>query len=170
MDKARQTCTEMFSQRGYEILEETEEQIIAAKQDDTQVMAFFFKGDKFNVKNIQSYIGVMNELGIYHAIVIYENGVTSFTKKVVEQSSEMEFELFSKDDLQYNITKHILQPEFEKLDPEESEEFKKKYGLKFAVLRKDDPIVKFYNYKRGDVIRVTRGKKEKYITYRIVKG
>ena len=68
----------------------------------------------------------------------------------------MEFELFSIDDLQYNITKHVLQPKFERLSEKEAQDFKKSYGIKFPVLRKDDPISRFYNYKRGDVIRVKR--------------
>jgi DNA-directed RNA polymerase subunit H (RpoH/RPB5) len=168
MDKAKATCLEMFNQRGYTLIENEGDQIIAAKKDDTQIIAFFWKNPKFSVKDIQCYIGLMNELGIYHAVIIYKDNITSFTKKVVLQSQEMEFELFSMADMQYNISKHILQPKFEKLSKEDVCEFKKKYGIKFPVLRKDDPISRFYNYKRGDIIRVRR--KNNTITYRIVKG
>jgi DNA-directed RNA polymerase subunit H (RpoH/RPB5) len=34
-------------------------------------------------------------------------------------------------------------------------------------MRKDDPIVKFYDYQKGDLIKIIR--KNGYITYRIVK-
>ena len=168
MEKAKTICLEMFNQRGYTLIENEEDQIVCAKSDDTQIIAFFYKNPKFSVKDIQSYIGVMNELGIYHAVIIYKDNITAFTKKVVLQSQEMEFELFSQDDLQYNITKHVLQPKFERLSEKEAEEFKKSYGIKFPVLRRDDPISRFYNYKRGDVIRVKR--KNNSINYRIVKG
>ena len=112
----------------------------------------------------------MNELEIFHSIIIYKDGVTSFTKKTIDQSLEMYFELFSVDDLQYNITKHELQPKFERLPEKEAIDFKKQFGLKFGIMKSDDPIALFYDYKKGDVIRITRNSsKTPYITYRIVK-
>ena len=80
MDKAKATCLEMFNQRGYTLIENEGDQIIAAKEDDTQIIAFFFKKPKFSVKDIQSYIGIMNELGIYHAVIIYKDNITSLQK------------------------------------------------------------------------------------------
>ena len=68
MEKAKTICLEMFNQRGYTLIENEGDQIICAKSDDTQIIAFFFKNPKFSVKDIQSYIGLMNELGIYHAV------------------------------------------------------------------------------------------------------
>ena len=110
----------------------------------------------------------MNDLQIFHAIIVYKDGVTSFTKKAIEQSMEMKFELFAQEDLQYNITKHRFQPKFEKLDLEEAIDLKKKYGINFPIIRKDDPIAKFYNYQKGDIIKILRN--SNYTSYRIVKG
>jgi DNA-directed RNA polymerase I, II, and III subunit RPABC1 len=93
--------------------------------------------------------------------------ITSSTKSTLEKMQDMYIELFLIDDLQYNITKHSLQPRFEKLEYEEGENFKKKYGVKFPVLRVNMPISRFYDYKKGDVILIHR--KDGYITYRIVK-
>ena len=168
METARCICLEMLSQRKYEIIDNEDDKIIALKPDGHQMIVLLSDSQKFNVKNIQVYVTLMNELEIFHAIIIYKEGVTSFTKKVIEQMMEMKFELFAEEDLQYNITKHRLQPEFEKLSDEEASQFKKKYGLSFAIMRKEDPISKFYNYQRGDIIKITR--KNGYVTYRIVKG
>ena len=33
---------------------------------------------------------------------------------------------------------------------------KKKYGTKIPILKLDDPISRFYNYKKGDIIEITR--------------
>jgi DNA-directed RNA polymerase subunit H (RpoH/RPB5) len=80
----------------------------------------------------------------------------------------MKIELFAEEDLQFNITKHRLQPKFEKLKDSEAVDFKKNFGIKFGILRLDRPIARFYNYQKGDVIRITRN--DGYINYRIVKG
>ena len=40
--------------------------------------------------------------------------------------------------------------------------------IDFPLLRRDDPISKFYGYNRGDVIKITRP--NNYISYSIVKG
>ncbi len=171
MERAHQVCLEMLNQREYSIIEDEPDRIIALKPDNKQMIVFFSDSPKFNVKNIQVYISVMNELQIFHSIIIYKDGVTSFTKKTIDQSLEMYFELFSVDDLQYNITKHILQPKFERLPEKEGTEFKKQFGLKFGIMKSDDSIALFYDYKKGDVIRITRNSsKTPYITYRIVKG
>ena len=167
MLRARTICLEMLNQRNYDIIDNEDDKIVALKPDGHQMIVFFSDSPKFNVKNIQVYINSMNELEIYHAIIVYKEGVTSFTKKAIEQSMEMKFELFAEDDLQYNITKHRLQPSFTKLGEEETTEFKKLHGLNFSIMRKEDPIAKFYNYQKGDIIKVTR--KNGYITYRIVK-
>ena len=171
MERSYQTCLEMLQQRGYKITEKDDpSRILATKPNGKQMVVFFTDVPKFNVKNVQVYISAMNDMDIFHSIIVYKDSVTAFTRKAVNKSIEMKLELFAEEDLQYNITKHYLQPVFEKLPPIEAEEFKKKYGLKFGVMRRDDPIARFYDYNRGDVIRVTRGKTNKFITYRLVRG
>lgn len=168
MQQAHQICKEMLTQREYEIIEDEEDKIIALKPDGNQMLVFFSDSRKFNVKNIQVYISLMNELQIFHAIIVYKDGVTAFTKKAIDQSIEMKFELFAEEDLQYNITKHRFQPKFEKLSPEESTILKKQFGNNFPIIRKEDPISRFYNYQKGDVIKIIRN--NGYINYRMVKG
>lgn len=168
MEKAHRICIEMLQQRNYEIVDDGEDKIVALKPDGTQMIVFFADSNKFNVKNIQVYISLMNDLQIFHAIIVYKEGVTSFTKKAIEQSMEMKFELFAEKDLQYNITKHRYQPKFDPLTMEEALELKKTYGNSFPIMRKDDPIAKFYNYQKGDIIRITRN--SGYVSYRVVKG
>jgi DNA-directed RNA polymerase I, II, and III subunit RPABC1 len=168
MERARATCLEILSQRDYTISDQDDDRIIAIKPDGNEMVVFFSDVPKFNVKNIQSYITSMDEMSIFHTIIVYKDGVTAFTRKAIEQSLEMTFELFSVDDLQYNITKHRLQPRFERLSEEEATKFKETYGVQFGTMKRDDPISNFYAYQRGDVIKVTRA--NGYVNYRIVKG
>ena len=168
MQRAYDTCLEMLEQRNYEILDPEDDRITALKPDGIQVIVFLSDSVKFNVKNIQMYINIMGELQIFHAIIIYKDSITAFTKKAIEQSLEMTFELFAVEDLQYNITKHVLQPKFECLPIDEGTKFKKQFGTRFATIRRDDPISRFYGYNKGDVIKITRP--NNYISYSIVKG
>lgn len=169
MEKAYEVCMEMLQQRGYEITDtEEENRIIALKPDGESMVAYFVNIPKFNVKSMGEYVSLMNELEVTHGIIIYKNTVTAMTKKTIEQSSKIRLEMFMDEDLQYNITKHRLQPKFEKLDFVEAENFKEKYGYKYPTLRRDDPISRFLDYQRGDVVKVTRN--SGHVTYRIVKG
>lgn len=169
MDKAYQTCLEMLRQRGYTVTKENDDHILAIKPDGEPVVTFFSDIPKFNVNAIQTYIKKMNEMEITHSIIVYKEGVTSFTRKAITKSMDLRFELFAEKDLQYNITRHRLQPIFEKLEDNDAREFTKEYGIKFGIMRDNDPIARFYGYEKGDVIRVTRKHQNKFITYRIVR-
>lgn len=167
MERAYQTCIEIFTQRGYEITSQDEEQISAIKQNGEEIYAFLSEIPKFNTDRAQEYIGLMYELGIKHSLLVYKNSITSAAKKIEQNLPDMKIELFSLEELQYNITKHRLQPKFECLPKKEADDFKKKYGTRFAIMLKSDPISRFYGYQPGNVIKVTR--KNGYVTFRIVR-
>ena len=168
MEKITETCIEMLQQRGYEITHSDTEKIIGVRIDDgSQICVFMINTPKFNVSLVEEYIVLMNELGINHSIIVYKNTITPFAKKVLTSCDSMTIELFLEDELQYNITKHRLVPLHEKLQDTEADEFKKKYGTKYPIILKTDPIARFYGYNRGDIIKITR--KDNYVTYRIVK-
>ena len=168
MDKAYETCLEIFEQRDYEIIEKDDERILAIKPDGNQVCAFFTRTrTKFNVDTIQECISMMNQMDINHSIIIYKDIATPVAKKIVEEIVNMIIELFNEDELQYNITKHYLVPKHELMyskDSEESKYFKKN---KYPLILKADPVCKFYGFKTGDIIKVTR--KNNNIMYRIVR-
>jgi DNA-directed RNA polymerase I, II, and III subunit RPABC1 len=169
--KAYDICIEMFKQRGYEIVEQDDERILAIKEDGNQICAFISKNmTKFNVDRIQEYISMLKKMDIWHCLIVYKDSATPIAKKVVEDSKEIIIELFNEDELQYNITKHYLVPLHElflKRKTKECEEFKKKYSDKFPVILKSDPVARFYFYDKGDIIKITR--KNGYVTFRIVK-
>lgn len=165
-ERAKEICLEMLSQRKYKIVDT--ENIIALKPNGKQVIVFFNEASSFDTKSMKEIFSIMSERGVDHSIVVYRDKVTPATKSTLEQTEDMKIELFAEEDLQINITKHRLQPIFEKLEDEDANKFKKIHGLKFGVLRVDKPIARFYDYVRGDVIRITRS--DGYINYRIVKG
>jgi DNA-directed RNA polymerase I, II, and III subunit RPABC1 len=171
MDTAIKTVTEMITQRGYKITESDENRIIATNQNGNQIVVFTQTVIKFNVDRVKEYISILHKMGKNHCIVIYNESVTSMTKKLVENSVDIKIELFTEEELQYNITKHRLVPEHIRLSLNEALEFKQKYGLTHPAILRTDPICRFYSYERGDVIKIVRvSGNDRFITYRIVKG
>lgn len=168
MENAYNTCIEMFEQRGYKIVEKDDERILAIKEDGNQLCAFFTTSiKKFNVDRIQECIFMMKQMDIAHAIIVYKEFATPYAKKLVEESTDIYIELFKEDELQYNCTKHILVSKHEllyKKDTKEAKEFKK---YKYPLILKTDPICRFYGFKIGDVLKITR--KNGTIMYRFVR-
>lgn len=172
-----QTCLELIEQRGYNIVQAEDECISAVKPDGETFYVFTQSVPQFNIEAL--FQCTSNMVGrTSHALVIYSQKATSKAVQTVEYMAQtpitykgtaypaMKIELFAEEDLKYNITKHRLQPQFERLDEDEATVFKKKWG-KYGTMKITDPVARFYNYQRGDVIRITR--KNKIIYYRIVR-
>jgi DNA-directed RNA polymerase I, II, and III subunit RPABC1 len=162
----RNTCIEMLIQRGYNIVEQDEQKIIG-EMDIDKICIFLVVSAKLNINKIQEYIGMSDMLRIKHCVIIYRDGVTPVANKIVNNSIEIEIELFNQEELSYNITKHSLVPEHIKLSGIEAQTIIDKYGKKLPIMFTVDAISRFYRYKDGDIVKIIR--RNKFIGYRIVK-
>jgi len=169
MEQAKAVCIEMLSGRGYTNITRNEDDLLMANRGSGEGIAVFFDDNsKLTKMSISKYMSLMRQIGVQHSIVVYSDVVTNTTSRSVDNSIDMEIELFSKSELQFNITKHRLQPKsFTVLPRNEEIDFKKKYGVKFPVMRSNDPIARFYNYKKGNVIEILD--KRDLVHYRIVR-
>jgi DNA-directed RNA polymerase I, II, and III subunit RPABC1 len=173
MEKAHSISLEMLQQRGYTIEDFDDTKIVALKPNGDYVTLFLCDTEKFNVERISQYIGILKgaDINFNHCIIVHRNNITPVAKKVVEESKEIKIELFNQDELQYNITKHFLVPKHEVfLKPTDNDylSFKKKYHAdKFPIILKSDPVSRFFNFEKNDIIKVTR--KNGIIMYRIVR-
>lgn len=164
----RTTCREMIEQRGFDIVEDIEEYIFAEKGEGGDAVAVFFDlSQKLDTDKVKLYIAKMKELEIKACIIVYRDSVTPPAKKVIEELQEYNIEIFKETSLRYNITKHRLVPRHSALSKSETNDFKKKYGIKIPVLLKADPIARFYNFQKGEIIRIDRN--DGTVTFRIVK-
>jgi DNA-directed RNA polymerase I, II, and III subunit RPABC1 len=112
-------------------------------------------------------MNIIKIVGINHGIIIYRDNATPVAKKMIQNNTNICLELFKEEELLYNITKHILVPIHEYLSESDTIEFKKKFGTKIPVILSTDVIARFYNFKKGSIIRIIR--KDDYVVYRIVK-
>ena len=152
---AKKICIEMFIQRNYTIIETDETRIIAHDENGENVVAFVSM-DKINTEYTKEYIQLLTDLNMKHAIIIFNNTITSAAKKTIENLVDHEIELFELCEMQFNITKHYLQPKFLKLTDEEISSIDKSSKFGLPIMKSIDPISRFYNYKKGNIIKICR--------------
>lgn len=168
-EKLHKIILEMFEQRNYtEVTEEDTGHVTAIKPDGNEVCLYppIVKLDSAAINQIYADA---KEREIFHVIIIYKDTITPTIKNIVSNMAitDMVTEIFPQMDLQFNITKHKLVPKHELLIGDEAVEMRKKFGKNLPVLLHTDPVSRFYNYRKGDIVRITS--KNGYPRYRIVK-
>lgn len=173
IDRVKEISTEMLQQRGYKNIISIEENILEAtkeslESENDRICVILSNNTSLGVERMKEYVNFMETNKYKHGIIVYIT-VTSKAIKIIENENiaNKTIELFFYKELMFNITKHIKVPLHIKLSKEESEEFKNKYGTSFSTIKITDPISKFYNFNRGDVIKIIQ--KNGYISYNIVK-
>ena len=174
MNKAFKTCLELITQRNYEIesLEELDEtldlQLICKCKYDNKNIYVIAVYENYNTNILKKIIQILNNDNISHAIIIYNQDITSFVKSQnIIAENHIHLENFSKNELIINITKHSLQPlEIIELSNEDVNKIKK-YKSKLPILLRSDPICKFYNFSIGSVLKITR--RDNSVCLKIVK-
>ncbi len=166
----RTTLMEMLIvYRGYTIDSCESDSIICTKPDKDNVYVVMNIDEKLNTELLNKYFLIINNF--YKHIIIINNGcVTSSVKSRIVQykiSEKSIVELFSFDELVFNIMKHECQPKFKKLSKCDTALFKGKFGINIPVMLQTDPVARFMGFLPGDIVEITR--KNGYIAYRIVK-
>ena len=169
MEVAKKVCQEMLIQRKWNISvkQKSDDEIIGITDSNTHFIVFFLPSPKLNIANVKDCIKIINEQHINHCIIIYNNNITSSAKRVINNFIDATFELFTQNELQFNLTKHCLYSPHELLSETEQEKFIAKMGQDIPILNKMDPVARFYNFPRGSIIKVTR--RDNSVSYRIVK-
>ena len=168
MSRTEQTIKELLYQREYKIIEDSEDKILAIHENGDKICVFMQPILKVNIDRIKEFVSILNTLKYNHCIIIYLNDITPMAKNFVKMSIEIEMEVFKEMELQYNITKHRLVPKHERLVESEAKEFKKKFGDKLPKMFATEAVSRFYNYKRHDIIKITRDAENSFVSFRIV--
>lgn len=138
-------------------------------QDDGDItLLVFVFSEKMGIDILKYIISFCEKANIKNIIIIQQNMVTSNCKKVIESLFQYNIEIFELNHFQYDITKLYYYIPHEKVEDEQTISIiKEKYKSKIPILLKSDAICCYFNFKRGDIIKVTRGEND--ICYRIVK-
>jgi DNA-directed RNA polymerase subunit H (RpoH/RPB5) len=105
-----------------------------------------------------------------HKIFIFD-GISDKAKVNLTDMSNIE--VFNESFLMINLVDHIDSPKYEVLSKDEGKEVLDSYILKKNEMMRiltTDPVVSYFNLKRGDIIRIIRCSEQsgKNIAYRIV--
>jgi DNA-directed RNA polymerase subunit H (RpoH/RPB5) len=157
------TLTKMLSNRGFF---EKEKDIFQNDKEEL-LKIFYCIHMKVNIEIVKNYLQNLEELGIYHCIIVYNQMITSSTKKIFENMIQFEFEIFHLDELQYDLTEHILYYPHIKLKNEEKQQISKNIIKHLPIILQTDPVSRYFHFKKGDIIKIIR--KGSIIVYRIVK-
>ena len=181
--KVRQTVLEMISDRGYVIplhmLAITFEQfsiqydqknidLYIENEDKQKKYYVYFHIDKAFGKNdmksvVQKIINQYNDDNMGIIILLKDKESTSILK---EKSKPLykNVEFFEQQKMTFNISKHVFQPKFIILNNDtEKNEVLEKYQTTVNKLPKiytTDPMAKYYDMKKGDIIKVIRNDPE----------
>tara|TARA_B110001450_G_scaffold207666_1_gene198132 strand:- start:26 stop:721 length:696 start_codon:yes stop_codon:yes gene_type:complete len=94
-------------------------------------------------------------------------------EKIINLRKKKNVEVFDIKRVMINITKHFIVPKHEKVSIEEVNKLKKilriKDIYKLPTLMIYDPVSRYFNFKQGDVIKITRNSKSTgtHISYRV---
>ena len=166
------TVIELLKDRNYKILPLSDnedkdivvEAIRVKNEIETERIYVFLCMCKLNIKLAKEKLIFSKKMNS-DCILIYNEDITTSAKKSID-TMDVQIELFAIKELQLNITKHRLVPKHEKVD-QRSEEYASLKKYKIPIMLSLDPVSRYYNYKKGDIIRVTR--KNGIISYRQVK-
>ena len=163
-ERALGTLKEMLIDRGYTIRESGGDHY--CMDIGRRIICFLCVEDKLNIGELKDKFYVMNKEKVRRCIIVYRESVTPSVLKAIETIQEFYVELFSINELQFNITTHRLVPRHMVATPQEKKELVRYHG-KLPLLLYADAIRRYYDFKRGEIIRITR--KDGSILYRVVK-
>lgn len=146
---------------------------VVADKDGAPIYVFFAFEPKLGVKETREFIERMNTDQVKQAILVCVQPPSHKSKEELEQHN---VEIFKAFDLFKNKTRHTLVPKHEVLNDDEVTALCKKHNVtleKLPVYDKNDPIVRYYGWKVGTVVRIYRqygAQREPEIYYRIVRS
>lgn len=186
--KVRKTIIEMLKDRSYNVDNETAnvdiDQFVAMYDNeninftvDDKIHIYFYNENKsFGKKDLTTiYSKVKTEVGDAIRLMIIING--KCIESIRNELNNLEYqnvEIFTQDQLQFNITKNYLVPKHVLLSEKEKQEVYKKYNTNsndvFQKICKNDPVAQYYAMKKDDMCKIIRSSPSSGIcvSYRVV--
>jgi DNA-directed RNA polymerase subunit H (RpoH/RPB5) len=166
----------MLKARKYTNIEEDEEDEdkIIIKANDTHgknVMVIILENSRLNISTVKYCISYFAENDIEIGILLYSSEPTSSAKKTLQNldsSGRIKISIFPIENFKYCLTDHKLVFPHQCVKKDEALKLKKKYGVdKFPILLSSDVIARYFNFRPGEIIAITR--QDNTVSFRIVK-
>ena len=187
--KIRKTLLEMLGDRKYQIPSEIKDlniQHFMAQYENNEIDIVldnmyirFFEEDKSFAKNDlkNNYAEIIEENGdTINVIIIIKDKIAAAVKTELEKNTYANLEIFTHNELIFNITKNYLVPKHILMNEEEKQEVYKKYNMKnndhFQQILVTDPVAKYYAMRVGNLCKIIRSSPSSGvgISYRAVRN
>jgi DNA-directed RNA polymerase subunit H (RpoH/RPB5) len=157
----------MMEKRGFKLAQTMDTNLTLYKKNQYNIIIWFFNIDKLNIDYMKEFISILETNNYKHGIIIYQNYITSSTKKVLENLYKFDIELFIVKEFQYDLTQFKYYCHHEKLSSSEAKMIKDKFKSNMPYILKTDMICRYFYFQKNDIIKITR--RNQSIVYRIVK-
>lgn len=156
----------------------------ATLPDNTTKSMLVYYGGKNNPQQkqvsadvVRDFIGLIQKYGINEALLIVDAPLSSTGESELSSLTLTRTQVFFDHELVYNPTTHVDTPVHQLLSSEETQAKVRELKVdksKLLILRFDDPIVRYYGWIPGNVVRVIRDDynlsilSPKSINYRVI--
>ena len=149
------------------------------KRGKKQLLVYFHPLDSKIAQSDMNYVhNLMSKKKAQHLIIVANNRATPKVSSVLGILGH-HAQLFSDDELVFNVTRHQLVPKHICVTGEEREKVIKNYAMLpdgkihldlLPAMFTSDAVAKYYNFKIDDLIRIERPRKDGFIdlSYRVV--
>lgn len=130
-----------------------------------------------SVEVVRAFVGVIKQLSPTEAILIVDGPLSTAGNDQLAVVTTTAVQIFDESDLTYNPTHHVDVPRHELLSPEETKSKlieMRADKSKLLIIKADDPIVRYYGWKPGGLVRIYRDDRAisilggKSINYRVI--
>jgi DNA-directed RNA polymerase I, II, and III subunit RPABC1 len=185
-ERTYSTVIQMLSDRGYDvsiksIKSYTLDEDNAIMCENKIIVVWIMTDEGISIKHIKKFMLHLKENDIENMIIVKNGKLTPNASKTIAElnitgiqdeksvNKKCNIQVFDVLELYNNITKHTLVPKHELLSKTDSIQLLKNYSIKKNQMPRillSDPQIKYFNWSRGDIIKITRKSGE--ITYRCV--
>jgi len=128
---------------------------------------------------VREFIGLVQRYRINEAILIVDAALSSTGGKELSALTLTKWQVFFDSELTYNPTRHVDTPRHELLSPGDAQAKLRELRVdlsKLLIIKVDDPVVRYYGWTAGYLVRVHRDDQSvsilssKSINYRVIVG
>lgn len=133
--------------------------------NETTIHVVFYLHNKFTTNTFNLFGQKFLPENKDHMIFVYKDKFTTVNEKYLKsQLGFKKIELFCIKNLLFNITKHELVPKHELMKNDDAKMIYDRYSIKDnqkivklpLLITKTDPVSKYYDFKPGNLIKITR--------------
>jgi len=163
--------------RGDDSPSNTEAIAMGTFPDGGKCHVYILSDPKVGINLLRSIMERHDNENFHSLVLVCEHGNTSFTeRKLTDEGLRYKVSVFRSDEVRVNVTRHALVPPHSLCSHGEVAHLLRVHSLtstkQLPYMMVTDPIARYYNFARDDVVRIqrTNDDQEATVYYRLVIG